>query len=416
MNHCGVFVLELDRSGVQILGMVFGGTDADDEGVSITPNGSNDVFVTGRANSTHFPTTPGAFQTVKTAGPQGFVAQVDSARPGGLLVRSTFFGADGVTIPYAIVNKDTGGIYVAGSTSSVHIPGGPVSIPHPTAGFVTKFSPDLSQVRYTQLLGLAVSGIAIRKTAPATPEIYTTGWAYNGGTDFDHEDAFVVKLDEDAPTSTIASLPSTVTGPSFTVSWGGSDPSSNIATYDVFVSVDGEAFTPFQTNTAATSATFTGAPGHFYGFFSVATNTAGRQEAMKTAADVVVMVGTTAPPTIVCTGCYFVNNGARAAFTFNVSTPGSRSTFSYNTRNSSQAIQFLSTTVSQISATVAGFAVFSGEGTLNGQPGYTFTVGATDGGGAGSGLDTVLIQIFGPNNFTYNAPATIAGGDIVVHQ
>jgi hypothetical protein len=52
---------------------------------------------------------------------------------------------------------------------------------------------------------------------------------------------------------------------------------------------------------------------------------------------------------------------------------------------------------------------------LNGTAGYTFTVSATDGGGAGSGLDTVLIQLFGPNNFTYNAPATIAGGDIVVH-
>ena len=34
---------------------------------------------------------------------------------------------------------------------------------------------------------------------------------------------------------------------------------------------------------------------------------------------------------------------------------------------------------------------------------------------AGSGLDTVLIQISGPNNFIYNAPATIAGGDVVVH-
>ena len=137
---------------------------------------------------------------------------------------------------------------------------------------------------------------------------------------------------------------------------------------------------------------------------------------MKTAAEVVVMVGTTAPPTIVCTGCYFVKDGTRATFTFNVSTPGSGSTFTFNTRNANEPLQFVSTGVSQISATVSGFATFSGEGTLNGQPGYTFTVGAMDGGGPGSGVDTVLIQIFGPNNFTYNAPATIAGGDIVVHQ
>ena len=98
MNHCGVFVLVLENSGVQNLGMVFGGGDGDDEGVAITPNGSDDAFVTGRANSMSFPITPGAFHTVKTAGPQGFVAQVDLAR-NGLLVRSTFFGADGTTVP-----------------------------------------------------------------------------------------------------------------------------------------------------------------------------------------------------------------------------------------------------------------------------------------------------------------------------
>jgi hypothetical protein len=135
---------------------------------------------------------------------------------------------------------------------------------------------------------------------------------------------------------------------------------------------------------------------------------------MKTTADVVVTIGAT-PPTILCTGCYFVNNGTRATLAFNVGAVGSGSTFTFNSRNSTQVAQFVSTTVSQVSAT-GGFATFSGEGALNGQPGYTFTVTATDGGGAGSGLDTILIQILGPNNFTYNAPATIAGGDIVVHQ
>jgi len=224
--------------------------------------------------------------------------------------------------------------------------------------------------------------VAIRKTAPTTPEIYTTGWRYTGGHDFDHEDAFVVKLEEGTPTSTIASLPPQVTGPSFTVSWGGSDPSSNIATYDVFASVDGEAFTAFQTNTTTTSATFTGVPGHIYGFFSIATDTAGNREPMKTAPDVVVTVGTTAPPTILCTGCYFMTNGVRATLAFNVSTAGSGSTFTFNSRNATQAIQFVSTAVSQISAT-GSFATFSGEGALNGQAGYTFTVSATDGGSAG---------------------------------
>ena len=111
-------------------------------------------------------------------------------------MHSTFFGADGTTTPYAIVNNDGKGVYLTGSTSSGHLPGGPVLTPNPTAGFVTKFDVDLSQVRYTQLLGLVVSGAALRGTASAAPQIYTTGWRYTGGHDIDHEDAFVVKLEE----------------------------------------------------------------------------------------------------------------------------------------------------------------------------------------------------------------------------
>ena len=161
-----------------------------------------------------------------------------------------------------------------------------VLTPNPTAGFVTKFSVDLSQVRYTQLLGLDVTGVALRKTVPDAPEI--------------------------------------------------------------------------------------------------------------------------------CTGCFFMTNGSRATLAFNVSTKGSGSTFTFNDGNLTQPVRFASASISQISVT-GSFATFSGEGALNGKAGYAFTVSATDGGGAGSGLDTVLIQISGPNNSTYNAPAAIAGGDVVVH-
>jgi hypothetical protein len=198
------------------------------------------------------------------------------------------------------------------------------------------------------------------------------------------------------------------------VTWAGDDASSNIATYDVFVSDNGGAFTPFLTATTATSAPFTGVSGHTYGFFSVATDAVGITEAMKTAADVVVTIGAT-PPTILCSGCYFLTNGARATLAFKVGVTGSGSTFAFNFRNSTQAGQFSSTTTSQISVN-GNSATFSGQGNLNGQTGYSFTVTATDGGGAGSGMDTVSIAITGPNNFSYSAAGTMAGGDIVVHQ
>ena len=61
-------------------------------------------------------------------------------------------------------------------------------------------------------------------------------------------------------------------------------------------------------------------------------------------------------------------------------------------------------------------ATFSGQGKLNGVAGYSFAVTSKDGGGVGSGLDTVSIAITGPNNYSYSASGAIAGGDIVVKQ
>ena len=76
------------------------------------------------------------------------------------------------------------------------------------------------------------------------------------------------------------------------MSWSGSDDAggSGIATYDVFVSTDGGPFTPFLTGTTATSATFTGAPGHTYGFYSVATDNVGNRQATPTAAQATLTV------------------------------------------------------------------------------------------------------------------------------
>jgi Beta-propeller repeat len=412
---CSVFVLQLERSGSQRMGMVFGGINASDAGLSIVPNGSNSAYVTGYTNSANFPTTVDGYQTSRTfPGPQGFVTQVDSSTFVGRIVHSTYLEADGDTIPYAITADNAGGVYVVGSTASSHFPGAPALTPNPTAGFVSKFSFNLSQLQYSKLLGATVSGVAVRRPVSGIPEIYTTGYRYTGGSDYSDLDGFVVKLKEDVPTSAVAGMPPQVATTSFTLTWGGTTSGPGTLTYDVFVSDNGGPFTQFQTGTAATSATFTGLPGHTYGFYSIATDAAGHKEAPKTTADITVTIGP-APPTIQCTGCYFLINGIRATLAFNVGTAGSGSTFTFNFRSSTQAVQFASSTTPNISVT-GNTATFSGLGNMNGQTGYNFTVTARDGGAAGSGLDTVSIAITGPNNFSYSAAGAIAGGDIVVHQ
>jgi len=112
-------------------------------------------------------------------------------------------------------------------------------------------------------------------------------------------------------------------------------------------------------------------------------------------------------PTALCTGCYFFIQNERATFAFS----SQAGTFSYYYRSSTESVQFVSTLISRFSV-LDDIASFSGEGTLNGQSGFSFAVVAAAGGALGAG--TVSINIIGPNNYSYAANGTLAGGGIVV--
>ena len=101
----------------------------------------------------------------------------------------------------------------------------------------------------------------------------------------------LVTIDSVAPSSSVTALPLTTNSASFTVSWSGTDAAgSGIASNNVFVSTNGGPFTPFQTATTATSATFVGAYGRTYGFFSVATDHVGNVQATPRAAQATTTV------------------------------------------------------------------------------------------------------------------------------
>jgi|GEM_PF-3304095 len=84
-------------------------------------------------------------------------------------------------------------------------------------------------------------------------------------------------LDNTPPTSQMAALPAQ-SQPIFTIRWSGTDIGSGVRDYTVFVSQDGGPFAAFLTNTTATSASFSGQPGHSYSFFSSARDQAGNIE------------------------------------------------------------------------------------------------------------------------------------------
>ncbi|HEX4128659.1 MAG TPA: right-handed parallel beta-helix repeat-containing protein [Pirellulales bacterium] len=77
--------------------------------------------------------------------------------------------------------------------------------------------------------------------------------------------------------STVAPLPAIAYANSFLVTWSGHRASDgpNVASYTVYVSDNGGAYTVWQTATTAPAAIFTGQFGHTYSFYSVATDLSG---------------------------------------------------------------------------------------------------------------------------------------------
>ncbi|WNF14428.1 ELWxxDGT repeat protein [Microcystis aeruginosa] len=96
-------------------------------------------------------------------------------------------------------------------------------------------------------------------------------------------------IDVGEPNSAVLPLPATV-GETFTVTWGGSDDGSGIASHDIFISVNGGAFTLWQDDITATSATYNGQVGSTYSFYSVAKDNVGYTEDFPLVADATVTV------------------------------------------------------------------------------------------------------------------------------
>jgi hypothetical protein len=88
----------------------------------------------------------------------------------------------------------------------------------------------------------------------------------------------VTTVDAQAPTAAVAPLPSVIGTTSFPVSWSGSDEGSGIQHYDVRYRIGDNDWVLWQSQTTATSATFTAPGDGLYAFEARATDHLGLQE------------------------------------------------------------------------------------------------------------------------------------------
>jgi hypothetical protein len=115
----------------------------------------------------------------------------------------------------------------------------------------------------------------------------------------------LVTIDSVPPTSSVAPLPAVETSTTFTLNWSGKDdPSgSGIASYNIYVSVDGGPSALLIQNTTNTSAAVTVQPGDTYAFYSQAIDNVGNVESAHLTADATtsipadILTGTSGPDT-----------------------------------------------------------------------------------------------------------------------
>jgi hypothetical protein len=153
-----------------------------DQGEAIAVDSDGNAYVTGAANSTNFPTTPGTFQPARAGGPyDAFVAKINPTGTG--LVYSTYLGGDGhFDVGNAITVDALGNAYIVGATESINFPT-TIGVVQPVFGggrddaFLAKLSPTGSELIYSTYLGGAGSEYGHGVAVDAAGNAYMTGYS-----------------------------------------------------------------------------------------------------------------------------------------------------------------------------------------------------------------------------------------------
>ena len=113
------FILKFSNIGVQLWATYIGGANMDN-GMGITIDPNDNIFIVGQSNSPNFPLlNAGTFFQGTLGSFDVFIMKFTNA---GTLLWSTFYGGSNGTFPTAIKSDKNGAIYVAGNTSSANLP------------------------------------------------------------------------------------------------------------------------------------------------------------------------------------------------------------------------------------------------------------------------------------------------------
>ncbi len=223
-------------------------------------------------------------------------------------------------------------------------------------------------------------------------------------------------IDDGPPSSSVAALPPEETSTSFTVTWSGQgDPGgSGIASYDIYVSDDGGPYALWESDTNATSATFTGQLGSIYSFYSVATDNVGNVQPTPTSAQETTLVALPLAISSVAAVTPATRNTRVTSVSVTLSEPAGADGFTASavtlTDNGGPNLITGAVTVSLVSGSTYLIGGLNGLTTAEGN--YTLTVNAAailDGygeAGAGSASVSWLMDTTPPTSTVNSLPST----------
>jgi hypothetical protein len=180
------FVTELNSSGSALVYSTYLGGSDWEQANHIAVDSSGSAYVTGITQSTDFPTTPGAFQTVCNGGSgcstyqDAFVAKLNPS--GTALVYSTYLGGSNYDGGYGIAVDSSGNAYITGDTWSTDFPTKNPLQPfcghcpdNPTV-FVTKLNPSGSALVYSTFLGGGAGDVGDGIAVDSSGNAYVAGY------------------------------------------------------------------------------------------------------------------------------------------------------------------------------------------------------------------------------------------------
>jgi hypothetical protein len=173
------FVTKLNASGSALLYSTYLGGSSGEVGQGIAVDGAGRAYMTGSTQSTDFPTTSGAAQTIYAGGFfDAFVTKLDAT--GSVLLYSTYLGGSGDDVGLGIAVDGAGSAYVTGQTFSSNFPttSGAAQTTHAGGiadAFVTKLDASGSALLYSTYLGGSGFDIGQGIAVDGAGRVYVTG-------------------------------------------------------------------------------------------------------------------------------------------------------------------------------------------------------------------------------------------------